>query len=343
MNRVLKRPMFRMGGSSGTGITSGLDRQNYRFGEQVRQDARSLFEIERDLIDEFKIDRVRGAPGSVPSFLTNFGLNLLAQPGGKNIFQTAAKAAQQPLSQFQQARLMEQERGRRRRDDAIGRAVASAVDLKREEIEAGAEGDSEFMFQAQIKAIRDYTTQNNTLTDENVRLRKEKQELLQQGPKVEDSAATRNRIMDIDNALEKNNRQIDLNNRLLKQIEGRNLAQELKYKSLLDTYDRDDEEVKEFEKQMGLAEGGRAGYQMGGMTEKVSEEVMETVDDTGTVQDLSFTELRARLPQSIDNTVVQLLANSKQALLEFANIRDQQDVDQFNQQYGVTLTIPQEG
>ena len=26
MNRVLKRPMFKMGGSTGTGITSGLDR-----------------------------------------------------------------------------------------------------------------------------------------------------------------------------------------------------------------------------------------------------------------------------------------------------------------------------
>ena len=332
--------MFRMGGSSGTGITSGLDRQNYRFGEQVKQDARSLFEIEKDLIDEFKIDRQRGAPGSLPSFLTNFGLNLLAQPGGKNIFQTAAKAAQQPLSQFQQARLMEQERGRRRRDDAIGRAVASAVDLKREEIEAGAEGDSEFVFEAQIKAIRDYTTQNNTLTDENVRLRKEKQELLQQKPLVSDSATTRNRIMDIDNALEQNNRQIDLNNRLLKQIEGRNLSQELKYKNLIEEFGPDSDEVKEFEKQIGLAEGGRAKYQIGG---SVSEEVMETADDTGTVQDLSFTELRARLPQSIDNTVVQLLANSKQALLEFANIRDQQDVDQFNQQYGVTLTIPQEG
>jgi len=218
--------------------------------------------------------------------------------------------------------------------------VASAVDLKREEIEAGAEGDSEFVFEAQIKAIRDYTTQNNTLTDENVKLRKEKQELLQQGPKVEDSAATRNRIMDIDNALEQNNRQIDLNNRLLKQIEGRNLSQELKYKNLIEEFGPDSKEVKEFEKQIGLAEGGRAEYQVGG---SVSEEVMETADDTGTVQDLSFTELRARLPQSIDNTVVQLLANSKQALLEFANIRDQQDVDQFNQQYGVTLTIPQEG
>ena len=329
-----------MGGSSGTGITSGLDRQNYRFGEQVKQDARSLFEIEKDLIDEFKIDRQRGAPGSLPSFLTNFGLNLLAQPGGKNIFQTAAKAAQQPFSQFQQARLMEQERGRRRRDDAIGRAVASAVDLKREEIEAGAEGDSEFVFEAQIKAIKDYTTQNNTLTDENVKLRKEKQELLQQKPLVSDSAATRNRIMDIDNALEQNNRQIDLNNRLLKQIEGRNLSQELKYKNLIENFGPESDEVKEFEKEIGLAEGGRAEYQIGG---SVSEEVMETADDTGTVQDLSFTELRARLPQSIDNTVVQLLANSKQALLEFANIRDQQDVDQFNQQYGVNLTIPQEG
>ena len=34
MNRTLKRPMFRIGGSAGTGITSGLDkpRTNYQFG-----------------------------------------------------------------------------------------------------------------------------------------------------------------------------------------------------------------------------------------------------------------------------------------------------------------------
>ena len=31
MNRVLKRPMFRMGGSSGTGITSGLDKPRAQF------------------------------------------------------------------------------------------------------------------------------------------------------------------------------------------------------------------------------------------------------------------------------------------------------------------------
>jgi hypothetical protein len=35
MNRVLKRPMFKKGGSTGTGITSGLDRPGYRMGTTV--------------------------------------------------------------------------------------------------------------------------------------------------------------------------------------------------------------------------------------------------------------------------------------------------------------------
>ena len=35
MNRTLKRPMFRMGGSTGTGITSGLDRPGYKQGTTV--------------------------------------------------------------------------------------------------------------------------------------------------------------------------------------------------------------------------------------------------------------------------------------------------------------------
>ena len=31
MNRILKRPMFRIGGSSGTGITSGLDKPREQY------------------------------------------------------------------------------------------------------------------------------------------------------------------------------------------------------------------------------------------------------------------------------------------------------------------------
>ena len=87
-----------------------------------------------------------------------------------------------------------------------------------------------------------------------------------------------------------------------------------------------------------MAEGGRAGYNVGGMTNPVA-----TTQQQAQVQDLSYSELRSRLPESISNDVVNILANSKQALLDFANIRDQQDVDEFNQRYNVNLTIPQEG
>jgi hypothetical protein len=71
------------------------------------------------------------------------------------------------------------------------------------------------------------------------------------------------------------------------------------------------------------------------------EEVAEQKRDTGEVQELSYTELRARLPQEISNDIVQLLANSKQALLDFANIQTPEDIASFNQQYEVNLTLPQ--
>ena len=59
------------------------------------------------------------------------------------------------------------------------------------------------------------------------------------------------------------------------------------------------------------------------------------------VQNLSYSELRTRLPQEISNEIVVLLANSKQALLDFANIQTGEDVSSFNQQYNVNLTLLQ--
>jgi len=109
------------------------------------------------------------------------------------------------------------------------------------------------------------------------------------------------------------------------------------------------------------AKGGRVGLQNSypGTVEQAS--MTETVDTpqgdmavsaTDTINQppgsdqqgparLTFTELRARLPQEITDSVVQLLATSDEALLQFANIRTQQDVDQFNQTYQVDLILPQ--
>jgi len=87
------------------------------------------------------------------------------------------------------------------------------------------------------------------------------------------------------------------------------------------------------------AKGGRVGYSMGGGADMSQQPA--TMEQESPVQDLSYSELRARLPKDIDNEIVLLLANSKQALLDFANIKTPQDIASFNQQYDVNLTLPQ--
>jgi hypothetical protein len=58
------------------------------------------------------------------------------------------------------------------------------------------------------------------------------------------------------------------------------------------------------------------------------------------VEKLSYQQLRDRLPQEITNDVVMLIANSEEALQDFAYIRTQNDVSKFNVKYGVNLVVP---
>ncbi len=98
MNRTLKRPMFRMGGSTGTGITSGLDkpRQEYKEGTPNPYNMGNF------------------APGTGAGFLTQFGLDLVSRPPEGNIFQTIATSAKEPFRDFQAAQFaMGQKRGER--------------------------------------------------------------------------------------------------------------------------------------------------------------------------------------------------------------------------------------
>jgi len=86
MNRTLKRPMFRIGGSAGTGITSGLDQP-----QKMANGGRTGYQ--QGSTPNFMA-------GSLPGFLTSFGLNLLATPPQGNIFQTAGAAAKDPFNQL---------------------------------------------------------------------------------------------------------------------------------------------------------------------------------------------------------------------------------------------------
>ena len=85
--------MFRIGGSAGTGITSGLDQP-----QKMANGGRTGYQ--QGSMPTFQ---ATGLPG----FLTNFGLNLLSTPPQGNIFQTAAIAAQDPFRKLQASQAAE--------------------------------------------------------------------------------------------------------------------------------------------------------------------------------------------------------------------------------------------
>ncbi len=84
MNRTLKRPMFRMGGSTGTGITSGLDRPGYRQGTTV---GNTFFPYgEGDRVSQGALDMINAFPNR---------MNAMKQP-------TVAQGSKTPMLSMNQ-------------------------------------------------------------------------------------------------------------------------------------------------------------------------------------------------------------------------------------------------
>jgi Skp family chaperone for outer membrane proteins len=141
MNRVLKRPMFRIGGSAGSGITSGLDQP-----QKMAKGGRIGYQ--QGTTPNFQMS-------GLPGFLTSFGLNLLATPPQGNIFQTAATAAIDPFNRLQmsQARSKEIEGERAFKRQLQQELLEGQKELK------GMEEDNEALLEKydgnQIKAQRE--------------------------------------------------------------------------------------------------------------------------------------------------------------------------------------------
>ena len=110
---------------------------------------------------------------------------------------------------------------------------------------------------------------------------------------------------------------------------------------------------KEREKKRGWkgATGGRAGYRQGELVEQKDVDIQtpggqmamqETVEEGVEPDQLSYDELRSRLPREITDDIIRLMVNSPEALTDFAQIQTQQDVDNFNAKYGVNLVLSSE-
>jgi len=374
-----------MGGSTGTGITSGLDKtQELRPGFKngtpfnIEEDAQRRI----DLVNQFA-PRMTSAfsPGSLSGFLTSTGLNLLSSVPRGNIFATAAGAAKEPFDAFTAAKGKESAEDRALAMSAAQTAVSrgdALSDLKRKEdasmkktqmlIDADiALVDKEHANEIEkIKLEADLGTGDATtyakkqaadayeatFTPELERLNgliADTEDPDLRGQYQTEKDALLNKII-------RGQQSIYLGQKtdvefsrdvILKILQGAATAGELEdQEGITNIFNAISQIFPNYKEILGpdfkipqpMAEGGRAGYQVGGMTNP-----MATTQQQAQVQDLSYSELRSRLPESISNDVVNILANSKQALLDFANIRDQQDVDEFNQRYNVNLTIPQEG
>ena len=343
-----------MGGST-EGILSGLDtpkleasRTGYQEGDLV-SDVREMFprfqELRRELIDK---ERGRGAPGSVSNFLTGFGLNLLAQPGGSNIFQTAAKAAQTPYQQFVSARDKEKAEERALTQAIIG----DAIEQESEEEQARLKGLEKYDIGAAAKI-----NQQISNIDKEIRKAVNREKILTNKQKSDEGLSNEERA-----ELEglqgefgtisslKTQRRVTAKEKTTLEKIGDSLGSDYisnKIAELVNqinpktgqrftTAEAEQEALKQAETLVkGRAEGGRIGYQEGALVDTPT-------TSRPAVQSLDFATLRARLPREIGDDIVRLIADSGEALTDFAGIRTQQDVDKFNETYKVNLVLPAE-
>ena len=362
MNRVLRRPMFRIGGSAGTGITSGLDKPKRglvdepgKYSQDDQQDRAQKTtmqdftkeDIERALgevsaVNQEKVKRLlfpaSGGlrPGSLPGFLTSFGLNLASAtptgPGFSGLLATGAKAAQQPFQTFQAAKLARADDEAKFKQDVFLDSLQASRDYR--ETLAEAKGGTEFervsranlsnaFYDGKIKQQEKLlaTAQESDNEEEIAKIEAEISKL------QEDKDNTYKSIISGEQSEEAFIRDIIIAGVKSDIFDPAKVAE--KYPELQDLL---------YEDATGEKDGGRIGYRDG---TRLMESIVEQEKEQGEVQDLSYTQLRARLPNEVSNEIVMLLANSKQALLDFANIQTTQDIQAFNQQYDVNLTLPQ--
>ena len=378
MNRIMKRPMFRKGGSAGEGITSGLaPRQGYNTNENntVKQNDLSKMNLKdmnmqqiKDLADSMAFQAPPMQPDtSLRDFKIDFGLDLVSRTPGGNIFQTAGAAAKEPFANFRnsraaynkaaneravnrynsqtgmfdtllgaQAKILGSEGGsktfaKQANDAEIQALMTQLFELDAQQQTDQALSDEEYAQQQAIlmQRLQGYTGKNPAVTS--LFGNKEQADIVIQG--IQNDITTSEAIIKV---MGPEGEMIEVEEGEYANSNPKYIAEETarRYIALYN---------KMIKESMGLAKGGRANYNMGGdvMEEQVTE-VSETQpkETAPTGDSLSYEELRGRLPKEITDDIVVILAESPQALVDFAEIQTQTDVDEFNMKYGVNLSLP---
>jgi hypothetical protein len=338
-----------MGGSTGEGITSGLDmpkpdasRQSYQFGKTVDN-------IRRDMpgLKELYKENMASRGSNFNDFLINMGLDLVSRPKSGNIFSQVAASAREPFAQFQANKSSVADSEDKLNRALIGDLLDRETTLEEARIKNQGGDQDKFAFEKQQDSYTKLIEAQRELEADRRKIEETQKDI--QGTMEPDEIGINEDIRKIEEKL-KDNAKLQS---LYKDVEEdavraailKGISNGIFTFEDLITYDETGVPPRE-----DNADGGRIGYQQGNMVQPAAPMMPASLPtDQGPavsqgdspVQDLSFEELRSRLPESITNDVVTLIANSQQALVEFANIQTEQDVKAFNRKYEVNLVLPQ--
>ena len=366
MNNLYKRPMFRKGGSAEGGITSGLstpkrgmvDGPGSYAGIDMNQNVEQA--LKNASLGDLKLmaDQMYTPSASTRmpkrrfnDFLIDFGLDIASRPPEGNIFQTAALSAKDPFKRFQDARsqeelLMEQQKENLegRRSDMFKTLIEGQSDILAEKTgnTSGVELQKVQVIQDVVPKLYDLRSkvEAGTATDEdkmNIDIYERTLNNLQKKDPI--TQAT------LDIFVKSNDGEMLFSKIAKKLFNEDNIAGGEKYGGDKGNDQLRIDALQEMRKVIETtfrAKGGRIGYAQG---EIVEEQVTETMNQGPMAQSdnpISYDQLRARLPNEITDDIVELMANSAEALEDFAMISSQQDVDLFNQKYSVNLVLPSE-
>ena len=326
MTRVLKRPMFRIGGPANEGITSGLaPRLGYADGKTFEE----RMEERQAIYDKYAPTRGRG---DLSQFLIDFGLDVASATPSGSILSTAAASAKDPYARYtakKAERLSDQDKFTRA---MIGDISEQMSEEEQERLGAGTAGRG-FEYKGRYDDYTALLEEQRGMEEQMRKLEEGKKSL----PSSADPSIIQSQIDRLNDQIEDNKRKQNLFvdaekdpilQGLIGQLkQGIITAQELQ--DYIDTGKLPEDK----------ATGGRVGYATAG---QVIPGEMPRTSQADVIQSMSFEDLRSRLPSTITNDVIQLLAKSQEALVEFSNIQTESDIRSFNRKYEVNLVLPAE-
>ena len=378
MNRTLRRPMFRIGGSA-EGITSGLSRQGYATNEDnlVKKNDFSKMKVSDlgnmnigQLQDLSKSMSYKPRGTNIYDFMTEMGLDLVSRPKSGNIFQQVATSAKEPYQRFMERKQSADEQRYGSESDMFKTMMSGAFDVMSSKEEGKGKN---WLEQWKFEQIPELNKTISSLTK-----------------KQDNGTITADEELDLQNAIDQKSRIIDIDpvtEAFLKTKDGGYMVTDEMTKLLEEDLKLPEEERKykgkrdsqlivdaidNVKRRLGLAKGGRVGYQAGnsvmpGATQATSTGGYDTsglqgYDTEGgfqpsnlqgfpaqgaeqvpeELQNIDYDTLRARLPSTITDDIVRLIATSAEAMEDFATIQTQQDINNFNEKYGVELVLPAE-